>query len=104
MKHYRVKYGYGKDEFYSIDETELPKALRAQVNGTVFMCAEGTIAGNSIMAIQPDYNRLLGYKRDYELRGEDYDELPRGTKHEYMSFLEETKQTALGGNDYKRLT
>ena len=104
MKYYRVKYGFGKDDFYSVDENELPKALRAQVNGTILVCSEGTIGGNNIMAIQPDYNRLLGYNRDYSLTGEDYAELPANAKREYMGFLEDTKYSALGsGNEIKRL-
>lgn len=96
MKYYRIKFGYGKEEFYSITEDELPKALRAQMEGSIFMGEEGTIAGNNIMAIMPDYNRILGLNRDYTMIGEDYDELPPRTKHEHMAYLEETKDLLLG--------
>lgn len=101
MKYYRVQYGYGKDEFYSIPETEVSKAMRAQVKGTVFICEEGTAAGNSILTIKPDYNRLLGYNRDHQMTGEDYDELPRDAKHEHMQLLKEEQIKAfevLGNN------
>lgn len=104
MKYYRVKYGYGADEFYSVDETEVGKAIQAQGGGTIFACSEGTISGNNIMAIMPDYNRALGYNRDYRLTGEDYKELPRGTQNEHTQFLEETKNHALGLPDYEQLT
>lgn len=91
MKYYRIKWGYGKDDFYSVNEQDVPRAIKAQLTGSVFMCDEGTIAGNSIMAIMPDYNRILGFNRDYQLTGEDYAELTRETKHEHMQYLEDIK-------------
>lgn len=103
MKYYRVKYGYGKDEFYSIQETDLHRAIKAQGDGSIFLCEEGTISGNNIMAIHPDYNRLLGVNRDYQLTGEDYQELPSGAQHEHMRFIEDVKHKALGGGAYKQL-
>lgn len=72
MKYFRVIYGYGKDDFFSIEESDLLRAMRAQVHGTIFACDEGTRAGNDIKGIQPDYNRILGVNRDHQLTGEDY--------------------------------
>ncbi len=104
MKYYRVKFGYGADDFYSVDESEVGRAIKAQGEGTVFACSEGTISGNNIMAIMPDYNRALGLNRDYHLTGEDYSELPAGAQRDHTEFLEETKREALGPPDYKQLT
>lgn len=103
MKYYRVVYGFGKDDFYSIPETEVAKALRAQVNGTVFICDEGSIAGNNIQAIRPDYNRLMGYKRDYQLKGEDYDAIGTEAVKEHRTFLMDTKHIALGAGSVKQI-
>lgn len=96
MKYYRVKYGFGKDDFYSIDETELQKAIRAQVEGSIFICEEGTISGNNIMSIMPDYNRVLGLNRDYQLTGEDYDLLGAQKVKDHRNFLQETKRAITG--------
>jgi len=92
MKYYRVKYGYGRDEFYSVDETEVQTALRAQITGKVAVLTAGTIAGNNIMAIAPDYNRALGLNPEYQLAGEDYRELGDETIKEHQRFLSEMKQ------------
>lgn len=72
MKYFRVYYGYDKDDFYSIPETDLRKAIIAQGTGNVAVFDVGTIAGNEIKRIQPDYQRLMGWNRDYKLGEEDY--------------------------------
>lgn len=95
MKYYRVKYGFGKDDFYSIDETELKKAIVAQVQGKILVCDEGTIAGNNIISISPDYNRALGLSRDYTLSGEDYALLGVQIVKDHRNFFSDTKHLAL---------
>lgn len=95
MKYYRVKYGFGKDDFYSIDETELKKAMSAQIHGTILVCDEGTISGNNIMSISPDYNRVLGLNRDHQLTGEDYQILGAKAVKDHRTFLLQTKTLAL---------
>jgi hypothetical protein len=87
MKYFRVKYGYGKDEFLSIDENEYRKAVIAQGSGSVAIFASGTVSGNNILAIMPDYQRVLGLRRDWELGGEDYALLGEKTQQEYQLFM-----------------
>lgn len=90
-KYFRVKYGYGVDDFYSIPESDLPKALRAQISGAVAVFDAGTIAGNSIIAIMPDLNRVMGYNRDYQLTGEDYDQIGKQVVEDHRFFLEKAR-------------
>lgn len=97
MKYYRVKYGYGKDEFISIDEEEVRASLIAQGTGQVAILKRGSIAGNHIIAVVPDYNRLMGYNRDHQLTGEDYDEIGTKKQEEHRLFLENTKLEISGG-------
>lgn len=103
MKYYRVVHGYGKQDFYSIPETDVAKALRAQVNGTVFLCDEGSVSGNEIKSIKPDYNRAMGFNRDYVLNGEDYEQLGTKTIREHQNFLAETKREALAAGNVKQI-
>lgn len=106
MNYYRVKIGYGNDDFIAIDETEVSKALKAQINGSIALFKEGSIAGNNIISILPDYNRAMGYKRDYKLTGEDYDYIGQKRVDEHRHFLEEKTaeiQMQLSGNNNKLL-
>jgi hypothetical protein len=77
MNYYRVKTGYGKGEFLSIEQSELPMAINAQINNRVAVFKTGTVAGNHIMSITPDWNKMLGYNPDYVLTGEDIREVPK---------------------------
>lgn len=101
MKYFRVKIGYGKDDFISVDETELPRAIIAQGTGRVAVFKEGTVAGNHIMAIVPDYQRALGFARDYQLSGEDYSELGSKPNEYRMALQEATQQANLAIGDGK---
>lgn len=103
MKHYRVKYGHRADEFISVDEAELPMAVRAHISGKKGLFKEGAVSGDKIIAIVPDYQRDMGWNRDYILMGEDYTEIGE-KKREYELLLEETKQQIGGAQEIKQLT
>ena len=99
--YYKVKIGYEKDDFLSIEETELPKAFKAQVTGQVAIFKEGSVGGNHIISIMPDWNRIMGYKRDYKLVGEDYDHIGDHRIDLARKTLENAKTIALGGSETK---
>jgi hypothetical protein len=96
MQYYKVQKGYGVDDYISIDETELRKAIIAQVKGQVAIFKEGTVSGNSIMSIIPDWNRTMGYNRDYKLTGEDYQHIGEKRIDENRLLLENTFAEILG--------
>ena len=88
---YKIKIGFGDDDFIVIDETELAMAMRAQVTGKVGIFKEGSISGNNILEIRPYYNRLMGWNREYKLTDEDYLEVGTKRQKEHTLFLEDTK-------------
>lgn len=89
--YFRVKTGYGADDFISVSEQELPMALRAQITGKVGVFNEGTITGNHIISITPDLQRAMGYNRTYQLTNDDYNYIPHKTIDEHRLVLENTK-------------
>ena len=94
MKYFRVKIGYGRDEFISVDETEVEKAIRAQITGVVAILKEGSISGNHIISITPDFQREMGWARDYQLGAEDYAEIGSRRRNEYQLALDIAMQEA----------
>ena len=88
---YKVKTGFGDDDFTIIDETELAMGLRAQIGGKVALFREGSISGNSILEIKPYYNRLMGWNREYRLTDEDYLEIGQEIQKRHNLFFENTK-------------
>lgn len=71
MNYFKIKYGFKEGEYISVDEKELVKALRAQVGGGVVIFKGGSVAGNNIISITPDYNRAMGWNHGYVPSGED---------------------------------
>lgn len=91
MKYFRVKYGYNNDEFISVDEKEMPMAMRAHISGKKGVFKEGSISGDKIIVIVPDWQRVMGWNRTYNLMSEDYDEIGSKTQREYQNLLQETR-------------
>ncbi len=96
MLYYKVKTGFGADDYISIDETELKTAFKAQASGKIAVFNQGSIAGNHIISILPDYNRIMGWNRDYKLTGEDYQYIGQQKQDECTLLLENTKREIAG--------
>jgi hypothetical protein len=106
MKYFRIKYGYGKNEFFSVPETDVAKAMYAMTRGTIFSCSSGTVAGKSIIAITPDYHRFLGVNPDYELQGEDFRQIGNSKMREFEEIIalsSEKASAALPGGITRQL-
>lgn len=102
--YFKVKIGFDKNDVIKIDETELAMAIRAQIGGKVAVFKGGTVAGNNIISILPDYNRELGLNSTYQLTDEDFRELGKKRVEEYRMLVEkETKAIGIGVSDTKRL-
>jgi hypothetical protein len=89
MRYYKVQIGYG-DDFISIDETELEKALYAQMTGGTVFLNEGSVTGNSIISIRPDFHKAMGWNYGYKFTPEDHAEINRECGH-YKGYLAEVK-------------
>lgn len=105
--YFKVKIGFDKNDFISIDESELAMAIKAQTTGMIAVfknSSVGTVAGNNIISVLPDWSRELGYKRGWIVDDEDFIKIGKKRIAEYRDlFLKETKKIGLGGSDTKLL-
>ena len=73
MKYYKVKLGYNEDDYISVSETELPKAITLFLEGTGRgLFDDGAIRGQDIMRIRPDWHKLRGWNRSWKMQDSDY--------------------------------
>ena len=86
-KFFKVYTGYGETDYISIDETELEMCIRAQITGKVAITKDGTITGNVIQRIVPDWNKALGLNRGYKMKPEDYEYLPKKVADEHRDAI-----------------
>lgn len=89
-KYFKVFRGFNESDFIPIDQSELEKAIYAQISGKVAILKNGTIAGNQIGSIVPDYHRAKGWNYGYKLQAEDWKEINRDCKS-YTGIIEIAK-------------
>lgn len=82
--YFKVKVGFGANDFISIDEEDYKKAVIAQVTGKVAIFKNGeTASGSSILSILPDHTKSLGRKPEYPV---SLDEVPKELLKNYKEF------------------
>lgn len=89
-KYFKVQIGFGKSDFISIDEVELDKAIYAMVSGKIAIFKNGSVAGNNIISILPDYHKAMGWNYGYEFFPEDWNRINAKCKS-YQGVIEEAK-------------
>jgi hypothetical protein len=75
LRHFKVVYGFGQDNFIPIDETELEKAMYAFMSGKKIVLTHGAIDGSQISKVIPDYHKTLGWNYGHKLGTEDWEEV-----------------------------
>lgn len=112
MKYFKIKTGYGKNEFVSIDETELETALHVFMEDSKGIFKNGVVRGKDIISITEDYHKHMGWNYAHEMETDDWEDLrSKNILNEYrgvieeakntVKYLTETKQTHLIGKNYR---
>ena len=100
MKKYIVKIGFGTSDFITITEAEVPTAIKAQITGKVAVFSEGTVAGNNIISVLPDYHSMMGWNHGYALTAEDFAEIAASREcSEAKNLLSQVRQGIMGGSE-----
>lgn len=93
MTYYKIIRGYGAEDFIRIDETELEKANYAFLAKKDAIYSGGSVRGSEILAIQPDYHRIMGWNTGYKLGVDDFAELrAKGIEKKCLGLLSSSKE------------
>lgn len=105
---YHVKYGPWSTDYIIVDGDELEMLFYAKGRGSFFSGRYGGVDTKKIEAVRPDYKETYGTMPEYELVGEDMDEIRQvhgnmqarlGMAQDRVRYLTETKQEHLIGKN-----
>lgn len=93
MRYFKIIRGYKPDDYIEIDETELKKAQYCFMLKKDAVYSGGAVRGSEMKAIQPDYQRSMGWNRGYAPLAEDWGEIrERGVDRECRNLIEAAKE------------
>jgi len=108
---FKVKYGFNASDQVSIEESELEKALYAQIKGVPIQLGQAYINGRNIISVTPHWHKHTGWYDYYEPNGgEDWNQIKRDcpsyegviesykTKIQYL--LQSGKENLVGKNTH----
>lgn len=102
--YFKAKIGYGEDDYIEVPESELVVATRAQIEGTVYLGAKGSLSGNSIIAIVPDMLRMAGYNRGYKPTPAEWEDITNSVANRHAeAILSATRDKILGRVSAKQI-
>lgn len=94
-KSFKIKIGYGSDEYIPIEKSELSKAYYTFMTEGKMITNDGyAIRGKDIIRIEPNWNGIMGYNKDYKLTGEDYEYIGEKRMKEAHAIMGEAKDIA----------
>lgn len=93
MKYFKIKIGYGENDFVPIDETELETALYIFLNDLKGIFKNGVVRGKDIIGITEDWHKEMGWNVGYKLGPEDWAELQKkGILQKYTAVISLAKE------------
>ena len=89
-KYYKVKFGFEKLDYVSVDEIGLQKAIYAKISKRPVQLGDSMIDGSRIWSITPHYHKYTGWNEFYEPKeADDFLQIKRDCPN-LDGFLEDT--------------
>ena len=93
MKYFKIKVGYGENEYVPIDEDELETALFVFLTEGKGIFKNGVVRGKDIIGITEDWHKAMGWNKGYELSADDWIDIKeKGVQAEYQGLIGEKKE------------
>jgi len=65
-KYFKIKYGFGVFDFVSLKDSEVEKAIYAQLKGVPVRLGDSFVNGKNIISITPHLHKYTGWNDTYE--------------------------------------
>lgn len=85
--YFKVFRGYNDEDYIPIDDTELEKAVYAHMAGKPVAFENGSINGNQISIIRPDFVRAMGWNKGYKPTPEEHGEIEARVGKRYAGII-----------------
>jgi len=95
-KYFKVVYGFDEDEYIAIDDSELKKAIYAHLTGKKVAFKEGSVSGDKIIVIRPDWNKAMGWNVGYKPTPEEMGEIDATVGKKYLGIVAHAKDEVEG--------
>ena len=100
--YFKIQFGFLADEYLTIDEQELPKAIGAFLNeNSRLVVSSGAVRGKDIIRIIPNWHAEEGWNENHKMDTDDWNAISRKkgkyqkcyeVAKNYVSFLLKSKQ------------
>lgn len=90
-KYFKVKFGFQKSDYVSVDELGLQKAVYSMYSKKPVQIGDTFIQGDKIISITPHYHKYTGWNEFYEPKeADDFLQIKRDCP-EFEGYVEATK-------------
>ena len=95
-RYFKVVYGFDEDEFLPIEENELKRAIYAHLTGKKAAFQSGSVSGDKIIVVKPDWNKAMGWNAGYKPMPEEMGEIEATVGKKYLGIVAQAKQEVEG--------
>lgn len=95
MRYFKIKIGYGDNEFIPITEDELETAYYCFLTDGKAVFDNGPVRGKDIITITEDFNRAMGWNPSFRPTDDDWNDVRRRLGKTYQGALYEAKRRVI---------
>jgi len=104
-KSFKVVYGFNRDQYIEITKQDLPKAYYGFLTDGKIVFSDGyAMKGRDIMRIEPNWNEVMGWHKDYVPKDEDFSNIGEQRKKVAFDLMIQAKEIAREVSENKNIS
>jgi len=103
-KSFKVVYGFNRDQYIEITKQDLPKAYYGFLTEGKIVFSDGhAMKGRDIIRIEPNWNAVMGWHKDYVPKDEDFYNIGEQRKRVAIDLMMQAKEIAKEVSETKNI-